>query len=331
MPGLWRTQGSRVQSVSVEVCWRPGQGESSGDFHDVIDLAGGRVAVLLGDAPAFGPAAAELGEQLRFDLRRALRAAADPTSALRILDERLTEHGPDKIATAVLAVLDESRREAEVVNAGHLPILVASADGNHFLNDRFDPPIGVPADRVPVRYPLIHDTSLFFFTDGLVERRGASLEDGLTTLLRCTSGLTAGAACASELARRATDRLGQPNDDATIMSVRLRAGSAMGAVPPGRTPGRVRLRLYVDPGDMHSAQAERVVEQLVSRLSGRVDVDVEVFDITVSARPAEAEGVMAAPTVVRLLPEPKLRVVGGLRSASELARALQLPYIEEPD
>lgn len=331
MPGLWRTQGSRVQSVSVEVCWRPGQGESSGDFHDVIDLASGRVAVVLGDAPAFGPAAAELGEELRFDLRRALRSSGDATSALRILDERLARHGPDKIATAVLAVLDENRREAEVVNAGHLPILVASADGNHFLNDRVDPPIGVPSDRVPVRYPLIHDTSLFFFTDGLVERRGASLEDGLSTLLRCTSGLTAGAACASELARRATDRLGQPSDDATIMSVRLRFGSPMGTSPTGVPLGRVLLRLYVDPGDMHSAQAERVVGELVGRLSGRVDIDLEVLDITVSARSAETEGVMAAPTVVRILPEPKLRVVGGLRSASELVRALQLPYFEEPD
>lgn len=178
--------------------------------------------------------------------------------------------------------------------------------------------------------------------------------------------MTGAAASAAELARRATERLGQPDDDATAVSVRLRApepfarvtaghlerspagagrpggdsggtrpvpafagpGGRSGAGPAG---GQVALRVYLDPEDLMSMRAQNVVEQMVRGLSPRLSVEVDFIDITVSTGLAESDGVMAAPTVVRLLPRPAVRVVGGLRSPAGLARALQLPYSEEID
>ncbi len=342
MPGLWRSSASRVQSVAVEVCWRPAQGDASGDFHDLIDLHDGRVVVLLGDAPASGPAAAELADQLRFELRRVLRTTIHGPDVMRPLDEVLATRGMDKIATVVCAVLDPARRVAEVTNAGHLPILATSGSGARFLEDRVDPPLGVARPRRSISYDLSDDSALFMFTDGLVERRGGSLEDGLAVALDVARGLTGAAASAAELARRATERLGQPTDDATAMSVRLRSPEPFGRdgrgalarpVPPytgPRTPS-VALRVYLDPTDLISMRAQSVVETLVRELSDRVHLEVDFIDITASTHLADADGVLAAPTVVRLRPAPQVRVVGGLRSAGELAGALQLPYSEEFD
>ena len=350
MPGLWRSSANRIQSVTVEVCWRPAQGETSGDFHDMVDLRDGRVAVILGDAPSSGPAAAELGEELRFELRRSLRTAGQGSDILRPLDDLLVSRGMDKIATVVCAVLDPVARRAEVINAGHLPILAAAGTGARFLEDRVDPPLGVATARRPITYDLSDDSALFMFTDGLVERRGASLSDGLSVALEAATGMTGAAASATELARRATERLGQPNDDATAVSVRLRSPEPFSRVTAGhlepnrpagstRRPdgsersdrGRVALRVYLDPEDLMSIRAQRVVEDMVRRLAPYLAVEVDFIDITVSTGLAESDAVMAAPTVVRLLPRPAVRVVGGLRSPAGLARALQLPYSEEID
>lgn len=360
MPGLWRSSANRVQSVTVEVCWRPAQGETSGDFHDMVDLRDGRVAVILGDAPSSGPAAAELGEELRFELRRSLRAAVPGSDILRPLDDLLASRGMDKIATVVCAVLDPVARRAEVINAGHLPILSATGSETRFLEDRVDPPLGVATARRSITYDLGDDSALFMFTDGLVERRGASLTDGLAVALEAARGMTGAAASAAELARRATERLGQPDDDATAVSVRLRspepftrmaaghlersrpAGGARPLpvahgtdrdrpTPPPTVPARVALRVYLDPEDLMSIRAQAVVEDMVRRLAPHLMVEVDFIDITVSTDLAESDGVMAAPTVVRLLPRPAVRVVGGLRSPAGLARSLQLPYTEEMD
>ncbi len=355
MPGLWRSSANRIQSVAVEVCWRPAQGETSGDFHDMVDLRDGRVAVILGDAPASGPAAAELGEELRFELRRALRHAPQGPDLLRPLDELLVSRGVDKIATVVCAVLDPVARRADVINAGHLPIVAATGSEARFLEERVDPPLGVATPRRAITYELGEDSALFLFTDGLVERRGASLTDGLSVALDVARGMTGAAASAAELARRATERLGQPDDDATAVSVRLRSpepfdrttpgylertrrpatgsqfpnGGRSRPVPPPAAPAPVALRVYLDPQDLMSIRAQHVVEAMVEQLSPYLMVEVDFIDITASTGLADSDKVLAAPTVVRLLPRPALRVVGGLRSPAELARALQLPYSEE--
>lgn len=326
MPQLWRTQASRLQAVVVEVCWRPAQGGTSGDFHDVIDLQDGRVMVVLGDAPGSGAHAAELGEELRFELRRAVRSTDCTSNALRQLDERLGSRHPDAIATVVCALLRQDRRQAEVTNAGHLPMLVAEGSETRFLEGESEPPLGVPTDRRSVTYPLSTDAALFMFTDGLVERRDASLSRGLQTVLDAAQGLTGAVAWASELARRTTAELGQPTDDATVVSIDLRgsATALSGGVPP-----RAALRVYVDPRDPRSVAAERVARHLADHLLGTVEIGLEVIDITAAPGAAEADGVMAAPTIIRVLPAPRVRVVGGLRSPAQLARALQLPYPEE--
>lgn len=222
MPELWRTQASRIHNLAVEVCWRPAQGGVSGDFHDLIDLRDGRVVVLLGDAPGSGPGAAQLGEEVRFELRLAFRSTDSGPEAMRRLDEILAKRHPEAITTAATALLDPESGIAEVTSAGHLPVLLTSGTDARFLDGRFEPPLGVKAERHAAAYPFQVGSALFIFTDGLVERRGTPIDEGLGTVLGVARDLTGAAAWASELARRTTAELGQPTDDATVISADLR-------------------------------------------------------------------------------------------------------------
>lgn len=224
MPGLWRTQASRIHNLAVEVCWRPAQGDVSGDFHDVIDLRDGRVVVLLGDAPGSGPDAARLGEEVRFELRLAFRSTDSCPVAMRRLDELLARRRPEAAVTAVCALLDPESGLAEVTNAGHLPVLLTSGTDARFLDGRSEPPLGVKTERRAAAYPFQIGSALFMFTDGLVERPEGPLGDGLNTALGVARGLTGASAWASELARRTTAELGQPTADATVISADLRRG-----------------------------------------------------------------------------------------------------------
>lgn len=419
MPARWRTQATRLQSLAVEVCWRPFDGEVAGDFSDLVDLQDGRVAAVLGDAPGFGPPAAELADKVRYSLRRALRETDSPEEVMSRLDLMIAREHEDVIVTAVCAVVDPGTHIAEVSSAGHLPILTRTGTEATYLDRGSDPPLGVVATRSTQCYLLERDATLFFFTDGLVERRNRSLDLGLQVLADLAADMPPAAAWASELARRATEQLGQPTDDATVLSVRLAettvalivpavgadhgapgtgvaghraaAGAASGvvvgsadgfvgaaggaggtvagpatvgaggpagggargaaanvvvgwqqraeptgpahdgapAIPIGGDGPEVVLRVYVDSGDLRARRTRAVVQELVDRLAGELEVAVEVVDLRAAGAQAEADGVLAAPTVLRLSPAPVVRVIGGLRSAADLARALQLPFPED--
>jgi hypothetical protein len=313
-------------------------GEEAGDFHDIIDLKDGRVAVVVGDAPGFGPSAAAIAEDLRSELRRAFRVTDDLATVLGLLDERMRTHGDEVIATAACAVVDPMARSVRVANAGHLPLLFTDGGRVEVFDGPSDPPLGIAARRRTASRTLDQHTALFMYTDGLVERRGTPLDESLAALVSACEGIGEAASWAPEFARRATDMFGQPSDDATVVSVRLgepasglgsTPGSAVAARAPDASIERVLLRVFVDPADFRSRSLQNVVADLARRLEGRFHVDVEVVDVTSSAMDTEDEGVLAAPTIVRVAPRPPVRVIGWFNSATDLAHALQLPVPKE--
>lgn len=330
MPGHWRTATTHAQSVAVEACWRPMQGDTAGDFHEVIDLRDGRIVVVVGDAPGFGPTAAAIAEDLRSQLRRSLAANADVAVALGDLDELLAARSTELIATAACAVVDPDERTVDVVNAGHLPLVVADGATVELLDGPADPALGLSMPRRVRRRALGDDTAVFLYTDGLIERRGTPLGESIDRLVAACEGIGGARAWASEFALRATSLFGQPTDDATVVSLRLT--KEPGEIRPTGKP-RVRehvtLRLYVDPADLRSRALQEVVTDVARRVKATIDVHIEVLDVTSPASGTEAAGVLAAPTIVRVAPGPPVRVIGWFRSATDLAAALQIPLPKE--
>lgn len=332
MPGRWRIQTIRLQGVLVEACWRPMEGDVAGDFHDVIDLRDGRAAIVIGDVAGYGPAAAHRAEDLLISLRRAFRTTNRPTDVLAEVGAWVASEPGDLFATMACALVDPAERVVHVASAGHPPIAVVQGGAASFLNRIADPPLGIAAERRQISYPLAGDGALFLYTDGLIERRGTSLDENLLRLLEIAATMDAESGGSETLARRATDIYGQPADDATVVSVRVRPWAGLtetGGSDAERSSREVRLRLYVDPRDLRSARTEAVARELQRVVPSRLQIDIEVIDITAAEGGLETDGVMAVPTIVRVLPKPTIRVVGGVRSPTELARALHLPLNEE--
>ena len=325
MPGRWRTGTTQLQSVLVEACWRPMTGDEAGDFHEVIDLKDGRVAIVVGDAPGYGPSAAAIAEEVRSELRRGFRATDDVTEVFARVDARLQAGGEELMTTAACAVVDPDAGLVQVTNAGHLPVVLSAREGIELVDGGPDPPLGIGGPRRVEQRPLPRDAALFLYTDGLIERRGAPLDEAIQALVSICEGLPTSAGRTSEFARRATVLFGPPSDDVTVVSARL-------VQDPGTVAQegeRIVLRVYLDPRDLRSRRLEHTVDDLVRRLRGHIDVDVEVLDVTSPSTDIEAAGVLAAPTIVRAGSRPPVRVIGWFHSALELADALQLPLPEE--
>ena len=310
------------------------EGDVAGDFYDVIDLKDGRVAVVVGDAPGFGVRAASIAEDLRGELRHAFYETSDAAAVLTRLNHRLGALGDDDlIATAACAVIDPAGRQLEIASAGHLPVICADATGVRLLDAGSDPPLGIEASRTSVHFSLSSEATFFVYTDGLVERRGTSLASSIDELLGACAGLHGASAWASELARRTTVELGPPSDDATVVSVRVLAPAITSEPAHARFGPRERvvLAVFLDPADPRSHRSMAVVNDLAYRLRDVVDIHVETVDITAPSPDIERHGVIAAPTIVRVSPNPPIRVIGGQRSIHELAAALQLPHPMEDE
>lgn len=99
-------------------------------------------------------------------------------------------------------------------------------------------------------------------------------------------------------------------------------GEALG--PPGH-----RLRLFVAGGTVRSRQAiENLRRICAERLDGKVDL--EVVDIYQQPELAERYQVIAAPTLVKLLPLPVRRIIGDLSETERVLRGLDLTPLRPP-
>jgi len=158
---------------------------------------------------------------------------------LRGVDEAMQTLQVDTTATAVIARLEQSsgerRRGATRLrwsNAGHPPPVVVGPDGSctTLTAGESDLLLGLdPATpRAEGEVTLERGATLLLYTDGLVERRGQSLDEGLARLSEELAELTARdlgleALCDQLLRRMLPER---PEDDVALVAVRLqREGS----------------------------------------------------------------------------------------------------------
>lgn len=158
-----------------------------GDWYDAFVLPEGAVSLVVGDVMGHGlPAASGMG-QLRSALRALALSDPDPAAVLAGLD-RLVERGDSvELATVLYAVLDPASGEMAFGDAGHLPMVRIPAQGPLELLDAGTgtTPIGVAEPRYGRSLSLTPGETIVGFTDGLVETRLRSLEEGVETLLAC--------------------------------------------------------------------------------------------------------------------------------------------------
>ena len=197
--------------------------ELGGDWFDVIELDADRTLLSIGDVAGRGLTAGTVMASLRSAIRAFVSEGHDPGNILGRLGSMLATNGERRFATVEFLVLDRRALRVTAAAAGHLPPLVICRDGARYLDLPVGPPIGAMPEPVVYReqtFDLAAGATLLLFTDGLIERRDESIDDGLARLRDAAARATGTVdevldQIITELHADGTD------DDTAILGVRL--------------------------------------------------------------------------------------------------------------
>ncbi|MFD7777006.1 SpoIIE family protein phosphatase [Streptomyces sp. NPDC059753] len=230
-------RGTPVQNA-VEVACRylPAAADLGvgGDWYDVIQLSGARVALVVGDVVGHGiHAAATMGR-----LRTAVRTLADidlpPDELLTHLDDvviRLSaevsaqpdaESAGDIGATCLYAVYDPVASRCTLARAGHvLPVVMTRNGTADILELPPGPPLGLgglPFEAAEIDLP--EGSLLALYTDGLIEARDHDIETGLTLLRQALAQPAPSLEAACDTILEALLPGDRPHDDVALLLAR---------------------------------------------------------------------------------------------------------------
>ncbi|MFD7559939.1 SpoIIE family protein phosphatase, partial [Streptomyces sp. NPDC059835] len=207
--------------LRVAATYQPGGTEAAvgGDWYDVITLGAGRTALVIGDVMGRGVRAAAVMGQLRTAVRAYARLDLPPHEVLQLLDGLAAEIDASQIATCVYAVHDPNEGLLAYASAGHLPILVRDEDGTvRRAADPTGPPLGTGGWlHTSGTIPLGPGSTAVLYTDGLVERRGEDIDEGVAALERALSGAQGTPAVICDRLMRALGVDADHDDDVAVM------------------------------------------------------------------------------------------------------------------
>jgi CheY-like chemotaxis protein len=191
-----------------------------GDWFDVIPTPAG-VWLTVGDNAGHGVVAAARAVQLRNNLRLLADEGYPPAEAMTRLSNVLQAGGQGEIASAMIIALERPLTTGAIVCAGHPPALLVRVGERHVrrLDEAAGPVLGVPnVEYEAVEVTLEQGDALLLYTDGLIERRGETIDDGIDRLCEVIADLPV-----SAMAEHAFSTLlpETPSDDAAIIVAEL--------------------------------------------------------------------------------------------------------------
>ncbi len=225
------TEPPQADHLQIAVHYQPATQEAQvgGDWYDAFLTPDGSTTLVVGDVAGHDRNAAAVMAQLRNVLRGVAQALGDPPAlVLSALDRAMVGLGVDALATAVLCQVKAHAttgdyRVFEWSSAGHPPPLLLEPGGAaRFLERAAGLMLGVDpsSPRVNDEVVLLPGSTVVLYSDGLVERRDESIDDGLERLREA----------AEEYAGLGPNQLGQalrarlapdPDDDVAMLIVRV--------------------------------------------------------------------------------------------------------------
>jgi DNA-binding response OmpR family regulator len=191
-----------------------------GDWFDVIPTPNG-VWLTVGDNAGHGVVAAARAVQLRNNLRLLADEGYPPAEAMTRLSSVLQAAREWEIASAMIIALEHPLTAGTIVCAGHPPaLLVRPSDGRvHALEEATGPVLGMPhVEYAAADVTLEQGDALVLYTDGLIERRGETIDAGIERLRSVIAEVPV-----SAMAEHAFSALLPeiPSDDAAIIVAEL--------------------------------------------------------------------------------------------------------------
>jgi anti-sigma regulatory factor (Ser/Thr protein kinase) len=214
--------------------------------------------------------------QMRIGLRAYAQDGTPPGEVLARLNDLVRASGEREMATIAYLVLDPSDGRIDYAVAGHPPPLVIGPGGeSRFLRDSRGAPVGVSSARRfdPADDVLLPGETLLLYTDGLVERRGQSLDEGLDELVRRA---TDAAHAPDGLCERLVEDLEHLADDVAVLAIRR----------PGTSNEPLECRVRAVPESL-SAMRRSLAVWLVAAGAGEDDA----YDVLLAVGEAAANAV----------------------------------------
>jgi CheY-like chemotaxis protein len=172
-----------VPGVAMAVRYLPASDQAAvgGDFYEALRWRD-RVLVAIGDVQGHSLHAATVMGELRHALRAFAVEGHPPAAITGLVNDVLLHYHPGILATLCLALLDPASGELQIVNCGHMPLLLLDGARALYAGQ------GGLLLGLPGHDPHIEATSLpaggtvLLMTDGLVEERGVFLDVNLEKL-----------------------------------------------------------------------------------------------------------------------------------------------------
>jgi len=213
--------------------------EIGGDFYDVVQLRGGRVALVIGDVEGHNLIAASLMGRLRTTVHAYAREGHGPAEVMARANQWLVDLNANDsdlalFATCCFVVLNPATRELAICRAGHPPaLLVPPGSRPRVLDCDAGLPLGVDAETAYATTQTIVEPGsiLVLTTDGLMVADSAD-ENSLNSLIAV---LPFGSA--EDLEVLADDLLSLPRrqtrhgDDVALLLARVEPSMGNGEVP----------------------------------------------------------------------------------------------------
>ena len=220
-----------------------------GDWYDVIPLASGAVALVLGDVEGHDLGAAALMGLVRSAVRAYALDGHPPAIVLARANSFLASLELDRIVTLSYAQLHPMEQLVVAVSAGHPPtIVVTPAGGLAEVPSDVGPPLGVFDDGQlwsEMTSTLPEGCAFAMYTDGLVEERGVSIDVGMDRVRGALR--THATAPVEELADALLAVRAGGHDDTALITGRLTA--------VGGAPRRLGRRLPATPASVPLSRA----------------------------------------------------------------------------
>ncbi|WP_212723113.1 SpoIIE family protein phosphatase [Nocardioides jishulii] len=237
------------EHLQVAVRYEPAAevAQVGGDWYDSFLQTDGSVVLVIGDVVGHDTVAAAAMGQLRALLRGiAVTTGGGPAEVLQRVDSAMPTLQIDTTATAVVAQVEQTPQEREAgtarlrwSNAGHPPLIIAvpQADGSVVtaVLEGDEPDLllgmapGVEREEAIAAVPV--GSTVLLYSDGLVERRGQNLDDGIELLRTTLADLVAEGSDLDTLADELLARLlpERPDDDVALVALRLREAAVESA------------------------------------------------------------------------------------------------------
>ena len=155
-----------------------------GDWYDVIETDDG-LWLVIGDVAGHGVAAAAQAGQLRHSLRVYAHEGYGLAESVQRLNELVLSTRLADMATMCIAALDRGSDALRIVRAGHPPpLLLPAGEAPRLVVEVPGMLLGIAGGHhEELRIPFRRGDRLVLYTDGLVERPGEAIDDGLQRLV----------------------------------------------------------------------------------------------------------------------------------------------------